>query len=70
MSPLLKKNDPMDKTNNRSVSILPVTSKNYEKILSEQLSAYLEHIFNKYLFVCFQEGTWLPDFFVETGRRL
>ena len=42
MSPLLKKIDPMDKTNYRPVNILPVTSKIYENILSQQLSAYFE----------------------------
>ena len=38
----------MDKTNNRTVSILTVTSKINEKILSQQLSAYFENIFDKY----------------------
>ena len=37
----------MDKTNYRPVSILPVTSKIYE--ISQQLGAYFENIFDKYL---------------------
>ena len=49
MSPLLKKINPMDKRNYRPVSILPVTSKNYANILSQQLSSYFENIFDKYL---------------------
>ena len=55
MTPLHKKNDPMDKTNYRPVSILTVTSKIYEKILSQQLSAYFENIFDKYL-CAFRKG--------------
>ena len=49
VTPPLKKNDTMDKTNFRPVCILTVTSKFYEKILSLQLSAYFENIFDKYL---------------------
>ena len=45
----------MDKTNYRPVSILTVTSKIYEKILSQQLSAYFENIFDKYL-CAFRKG--------------
>ena len=45
VTPLRKKNDPMDKTNYRPVSILTVTSKIYEKILSQQLSAYFKKHF-------------------------
>ena len=55
VTPLHKKNDPMDKTNYRPVSILTVTSKIYEKILSQQLSAYFENIFDKYL-CAFRKG--------------
>ena len=54
VTPLHKKNDPMDKTNYRPVSILTVT-KIYEKILSHQLSAYFENIFDKYL-CAFRKG--------------
>ena len=45
----------MDKTNYRPLSILTVTSKIYEKILSQQVSAYFENIFDKYLFA-FRKG--------------
>ena len=44
-----------NKTNYRPVNILTVTSKNYVKILSQQLSAYFENIFDKYLYA-FRKG--------------
>lgn len=49
IAPIFKKNDPMVKSNYRPVSILPVPSKIYEKVLSEQLSNYFESIFDDYL---------------------
>ena len=56
----------MDKTNYRPVSILTVTSKIYEKILSQQLSAYFENIFDKYL-CAFRKGQGCQTYcFVET----
>ena len=49
MSPLLKKNDLVDKTNYRPVSrILPVTSTVYDFFLSPQFSCF-ENIFDKYM---------------------
>ena len=45
----------MLKTNYRPVSILPIPSKIFEKVLSEQLSDYFYNIF--YNFVCaFRKG--------------
>ena len=49
IAPIFKKNDPLVKSNYRPVSILPVPSKIYEKILSEQLSNYFESVFDDYL---------------------
>ena len=49
VAPLHKKNDPMDKTNFRPVSVLTTTSKLYENVLSEQLSLYYDDIFYQYL---------------------
>ena len=46
VSPIFKKNDPLDKENYRSVSILPLLSKVYEKSLYNQLSNHVENIFN------------------------
>ena len=45
----------MEKTNYRTVSIYTVTSNIYENILSQQLSAYFENIFDKYL-CAFRKG--------------
>ena len=45
----------MDKNNYRPLSILTITSKIYEKNLSQQLSAYFENIFDKYL-CAFRKG--------------
>ena len=44
LAPFHKKNNPMDKTNFRPVSVLTTTSKLYENILSEQLSLYFDDI--------------------------
>ena len=48
--PLHKKNDPLDKKNNRPVSILPTISKVYEMVLSDQLTDLFENICHA--FVC------------------
>jgi hypothetical protein len=53
--PLHKKNDPLDKKNYRSVSILPTISKVYEMVLSDQLTDLFENIFH--IFLCaFRKG--------------
>ena len=46
VSPIFKKDDPLDKENYRPVSILPLLSKVYEKLLYNRLSDYVENIFN------------------------
>ena len=55
LAPLHKKNDPMEKSNFRPVSVLTTTSKLYEKVLSEQLSLYFDDIFDQYL-CAFRKG--------------
>jgi hypothetical protein len=45
----------MDKSNYRPVSILPIPSKIFEKVLSEQLSKYFDKIFNNFL-CAFRKG--------------
>ena len=55
LAPLHKKNDPMEKSNFRPVSVLTTISKIYEKVLSEQLSAYFDGIFDQYL-CAFRKG--------------
>ena len=46
VSPIFKKDDPLHKENYRPVSILPLLSKVYEKLLYNRLSDYVENIFN------------------------
>ena len=47
--PIYKKDDPFDKKNNRPVSILPLLSKVYERVIYEQTSYYFEPFFNEIL---------------------
>ena len=44
VSPIFKKNDPLDKENYRPVSILPLLSKVYEKLLYNRQSDYAERL--------------------------
>ena len=44
VTPLFKKNDPFLKSNYRPVSILPIPSKKFEKVLSVQLSDFFDNI--------------------------
>ena len=44
VTPLFKKNDPFLKSNYRPVSILPIPSKIFEKVLSVQLSDSFDNI--------------------------
>ena len=53
--PCFKKKDPMDPTNYRPISLLPVISKVFEKIIHEQLRSFLKNKLSIYL--CgFREG--------------
>ena len=49
ITPVFKKSDPSDKTNYRPVSILPLVSKIFEKIMYDQLYEYIEHFLNQLL---------------------
>ena len=46
---LFKKDNAMTKSNYRPVSLLPIPSKNFEKVLSNQLSEYFDNIFDDFL---------------------
>ena len=46
VSPIFKKDDPLDNENYRPASILPLLSKKYEKFLYNQLFHHVENIFN------------------------
>ena len=45
-SPIFKKDDSLDKESYRPVSILPLISKAYEKLLDNRLYDHVENIFN------------------------
>ena len=47
--PIHKKNEPLNKENYRPVSVLPIFSKAYERVMHNQLSGYLNNIFNPFL---------------------
>ena len=49
LTPIYKKDDPLDKSNYRPVSILPLLSKVYERIIYKQLSQHAEQFLNKLL---------------------
>ena len=49
ITPVFKKLDPSDKANYRPVSILPLVSKVFEKIMYDQLYEYIEHFLNQLL---------------------
>ena len=53
--PTFKKNERINKSNNRPISILPTLSKIYEKILFHQIYKYFNNMFSKYLGV-FRKG--------------
>ena len=49
ITPIFKKDDPLDKSNYRPVSILPLISKVYERLIYNQLSEYTESFLNHIL---------------------
>jgi hypothetical protein len=52
VTPIHTKNDPLNKSNYRPVSVfIPIFSKVYEKVIEIQLADYFDKIFT--LFMCF-----------------
>ena len=49
ITPIFKKDDPLDKSNYRPVSILPLISKVFERLIYNQLSEYTESFLNHIL---------------------
>ena len=49
ITPIFKKDDPLDKSNYRPVSILPLISKVYERLIYNQLSEYSEQFLSNIL---------------------
>ena len=65
VTPIFKKEDSTNVMNYRPVSVLPVMSKVFERIMQKQINAYIEKFFSPYL--CgFRKGLWYArclDFF-------
>ena len=55
VTPIFKKGDPLNKTNYRPVSVLPLISKVIEKIIYNQVSEYMQQYLNS-LLCGFREG--------------
>ena len=53
--PLFKKKDPLNKENYRPVSILPTLSKEYERVMHDQLTEHFDKNFNPFL-AAFRKG--------------
>ena len=49
ITPVYKKREPSDKANYRPVSVLPLLSKVFEKIIYDQLYEYLENFLSEFL---------------------
>ena len=49
ITPVYKKNDPLDKTNYRPVSILPVVLKIFERIMHKQINDFIISFLSNYL---------------------
>ena len=49
ITPVYKKNDPLDKTNYRPVSVLPVVSKIFERIMQKQINDFIISFLSPYL---------------------
>ena len=49
VTPVYKKDDPTDKTNFQPISVLPLLSKVFERVIYNQLGKYMETFLNKLL---------------------
>ena len=49
VTPVQKKYDPTDKTNFQSISVLPLLSKVFERVIYNQLGQYMDTFLNKLL---------------------
>ena len=49
ITPVYKKNDPLDKTNYRPISILPVVSKIFERIMQKQINDFILSFLSPFL---------------------
>ena len=67
VTPAFKKDNKMDKTNYRPISVRPCLSKIVEKLIVEQMADYFESIFSPYLsgfrksYGCQHVLTWMTE---------
>ena len=66
--PSHQKNDPLNKENYRPVSVLPIFSKAYERVMHNQLSDYFNDIFNPFL-AAFRKGFGCQSTPLEDWRK-
>ena len=52
ITPVYKKNDPLDRTNYRPISTLPVVSKIFERIMQKQINDFIINFLSPYLCGC------------------
>ena len=64
ITPLFKKKDKLNKDNYRSVNLLPVLSKIFEKILYKQIYEFMAQLFHKYL-SGFRQGHGCQDILIR-----
>ena len=68
VTPIFKKDDPLDKENYRPVSILPLLSKVFEKLIYKQLSNYIE--FFEFYTLWFSKHAEYPTCFIQVTSFL
>ena len=56
ITPIFRKDDPLDKSNYRPVSFVPLISKVFERLIYDQLSEYTESFLN-HILCAFREAT-------------
>ena len=49
ITPAFKNKDPLNKTNYRPVSVLPIVSKLFEKIMQKQINGFISNCLSRYL---------------------
>ena len=49
ITPVFKKKDPLNQTNYRPVSVLPIESKLFEKIMQKQINGFISNYLSPYL---------------------
>ena len=68
ITPVYKKLHPSDKTNYRPVSVLPLLSKVFEKIIYDQLYEYLEQFLSELLMnYCVVSKKHIPHHMLSSG---